>query len=160
MKKEKTLFLIMLLVQVGLFALCGYSLIQCFVYGAETDEFGSHFLEITYLFLHLIMVAIIFYLTFRAFKIKATLLPLMTMDENRIKIVKNNVISLVLAILFLGIGFYSTLRISGLDVPLLNIFPTGLSHDLMNAGYLFGSIALMYFLYPYVYVKEDKIQAE
>ena len=158
MKKERALFLIFSIVLVGLFGLCGYSLIQCFVYNAPKDDVGSHVLEIIYLFLHLIMVAIVFYLAFRAFKIKSSIVRLLMLDVNEVKIPKALIISAVVAVLFLFLGIYSTLHLFGLQTPPLDIFPIGLTHDLMNAGYLIGSIALVCFLYPFIHVKDENNQ--
>lgn len=151
MNKEKALFLILSIVLVGLFVLCGFSLIQCFVYGAGGEDAGSHVLEIIYLFLHLIMVAIVFYLAFRAFKVKVAITNLLMLDVNGVKITKSLVISGIVGGIFLFIGIYSTLHIVGLETPPLNIFPIGLTHDLMNAGYLIGVIALTCFIYPFIH---------
>ena len=154
MNKERALFLALSIVLVLLFGLCGYSLVSCFVYGTG-DELGSHVLEIIYLFLHLIMVAIVFYLAFRAFKVKTSILNLLMLDVNEVKITKSLVISGILSVLFLFMGFYATLHICGLKTPPLDIFPIGLSHDLMNAGYLFGFVSLTCFVYPWFHVKKD-----
>lgn len=157
MKKEKALFLALSLVMIGLFILCGFSLVTCFVYGTG-DEFGSHVLEIIYLFLHLIMVAIVFYLAFRAFKVKASIVNLLMLDVNGVKITKSLIISGIVGAIFLFTGIYSTLHICGLKTPPLDIFPVGLSHDIMNASYLFASIAIACFIYPFIHepVVENK----
>ena len=155
MNKEKALFLALLVVLVGLFGLCGFSLVQCFVYNASGEDAGSHFLEITYLFLHLIMIAIVFYLVFRAFKIKASIINLITLDVNEIRITKSLIISGILSVFFLFMGIYSTLHLLGLKTPPLDVFPIGLTHDLMNAGYFFGAIALTFFIYPFIHVRNE-----
>ena len=160
MNKEKSLFLIFSLVLVGLFVLCGYSLIQCFVYGSGEGEVGSHVLEIIYLFFHLIMIAIVFYLSFRAFKIKVSITNLLMLDEKGQRIKKPLIISGILAFVFFFIGIYSTLHLIGLQTPPLDIFPLGLTHDLMNAGYFFGSIALVLFIYPFIHEEEVISQAD
>ena len=156
MNKEKSLFLALIIVEVALFVLCGYSLVQCFVYGDGGTDAGSHFLEITYLFLHLIMIAIVFYLTFRAFRIKPAIIHLIMLDVNGIRIRKSLIISGIIATVFLFLGIYSTLHICGLKTPPLDVFPIGLVHDLMNAGYLFGFIALSFFLYPFIHENEKE----
>ena len=153
MKKIKTLFLILSIVLIGLFALCGFSLVQCFVYGSTDEETGSHFLEIAYLFLHLIMVAIVFYLSFRAFKVKPSLVHLMMLDVNEEKMPKSLIISGILSALFLFLGIYSTLHICGLQTPPLDVFPIGLAHDLMNAGYFVFAISFTFFVYPFIHEK-------
>lgn len=155
MKKEKALFLGFLIVLVGLFGLCGFSLIKCFVYGTA-EEGESNVLEIIYLFLHLIMIAIVFYLTFRAFRIKSSIIRLMMLDDNEKKTAKTLIISGILSGLFYTIGIYATLHIFGLKMPPLDYFSMSLSHDLMNAGFFFGSIGLVFFLYPFLYEKDEK----
>lgn len=159
MKKEKALFLVLSIVLIGLFILCGFSLVTCFVYGTGGD-FGSHVLEIVYLFLHLIMVAIVFYLAFRAFKVKASIVNLLMLDVNGVKITKSLVISGILSVLFLFVGIYSTLHILGLQTPPLDIFPIGLSHDFMNASYLFASISITCFVYPFIHKRAEISSAE
>lgn len=153
MNREKTLFLIYSIILVGLFILCGYSLIQCFVYNPSGDNDGSHVLEIIYLFLHLIMVAIVFYLSFRAFKVKTSIVNLLMLDVNGVKTKKSLIISGIIAVFFLFSGIYATLAISGLRLPPFDIFPIGMAHDIMNAGYFFGSIALVCFIYPFIKVE-------
>ena len=160
MNKEKTLFLIFSIVLVGLFVLCGFSLVQCFVYGSSEGEVGGHVLEIIYLFFHLIMVAIVFYLSFRASKIKVSITNLLMLDEKGQRIKKPLIISGILAFVFFFIGIYSTLHICGLKTPPLDVFPIGLTHDLMNAGYFFGSIALVLFIYPFIHEHEIVTQAD
>ena len=152
MSKEKSLFLILSIILGGLFILCGYSLIQCFVYNAGGEDAGSHVLEIIYLFLHLIMLAIVFYLAFRAFKIKTSITNLLMLDVNEVKIVKSLVISGIVAVFFLFTGIYSTLAVCGLKLSPFDIFPIGIAHDFMNAGYFFGVISLTCFIYPFVHV--------
>lgn len=144
----------------GLFILCGYSLIQCFVYGSDEGEVGGHVLEIIYLFFHLIMVAIVFYLSFRAFKIKVSFVNLLMLNEKGQRIKKPLIISGILTGVFFFIGIYSTLHLIGLQTPPLDIFPLGLTHDLMNAGYFFGSIALVLFIYPFIHEEEVISQAD
>ena len=156
MNKEKTLFLVLSIILIGLFALCGFSLVQCFVFSnGGQDEAGSRFMEIAYLFLHLIMVAIILYLAIRAFVKGPSIIHLMTLDVNGVRMNKSTIISAILTAIFMFIGIYSTLHICGLKMPLLDIFPLGLSHDLMNAGYLIGLISLTFLIYPFVHVKEE-----
>ena len=82
------------------------------------------------------------------------------LDEKGQRIKKPLIISGILAGIFFFIGIYSTLHICGLTMPPLNAFPIGLTHDLMNAGYLFGSIALVLFIYPFIHEQEIVTQAD
>ena len=161
MNRVKVFFLSLCITLGVLFALCGFSLVQCFVFssGAQ-DEAGSRFMEIAYLFLHLIMVAIILYLAIRAFIKGPSIIHLMSLDVNQVRLTKSTIISSIVAALFLFMGIYSTLFISGLKLPVLDLFSLGLAHDLMNAGFLFGSVALTCFIFPFVHKKEIKTQAE
>ena len=160
MKKEKALLLGLLIALGALFILCGFSLIRCFVYSTALQDGDSNVLEIVYLFIHLIMIAIIFYLAFRGFKIKISIINLIMLDENGDRNTKSLVISGVLSGLFYIIGIYSMLHIFGLPMPPLNFFSISTSHDLMNAGLLFGTVGLTLFLYPFLYEKEIKTSAE
>lgn len=154
MNKEKTLFLVLSIILIGLFALCGFSLVQCFVFSSGgQDEAGSRFMEIAYLFLHLIMVAIILYLAIRAFIKGPSIIHLMSLDVNQVRLTKSTIISAIIAALFLFMGIYSTLFVLGLKLPVLDLFSIGLAHDLMNAGYLVGILALAFLIYPSVHIK-------
>ena len=159
MKKEKVLFLVFLIILVCLFALCGYSLIKCFVYNSFDADGDPNILDIAYLFLHLIMIAIVFYLAFRAYKIKSSILYLFysTLDDNK-KIKGYTTVSLVLSVVLYAIGIYSTLHIFGLPCPPLNYLSATFSYDFMNAGYFFGTVALVFFIYPFI--MEKKTSAE
>ena len=156
MNKEKTLFLILSIVLLGLFVLCGYSLVVCFVYGDGDTDIDSHVLEIIYLFLHLIMIAIVFYLSFRAFKIKTSIANLLMLDVNGVRIIKSLIISGIIGGISLFIGVYATLHLCGLKTPPLHVFPTGLAYDLMNAGYFFTVVAITLFIYPFICKKEKE----
>lgn len=160
MKKEKILLLCLLIVLGALFILCGFSLVKCFVYSTALEEGDNNVLEIGYLFIHLIMNAIIFYLAFRGFKLKISIMNLLMLDDSGNRSKKALIISGVLSGVFFVIGIYSTLHILGLPMPPLNYLSLSTSHDLMNAGFLFGAVALTFFLYPFLYEKEDKKSTE
>lgn len=160
MKKERILLLSFLIALGGLFVLCGFSLVRCFVYGGELEEGDNNILEIGYLFIHLIMIAIIFYLAIRGFIVKISILNLIMLDENGQRNKKSLIISGVLSGVFLFVGIYSTLHVLGLNMPPLNFFSPSTAHDLMNAGYLFGIVALVFFLYPFLHEEENKPVAE
>ena len=159
MKKEKTLFLVFLFVLGALFLLCGYSLVRCFVYNTFDDNGDPSILEIIYLFIHLVIIAIVFYLAFRAYKIKSSIVYLLTTGDNdEKKTLKSRIISGILSGIFLTIGFYSMLHIFGVPCPPLNYLSMSFAHDFMNAGYFFGSIALVFFIYPFIADKNQKAE--
>ena len=149
MKKEKTIFIIQA-IELGLsFLLCGYSLIMCFAMGTN-EEVGSYILEVSYLFLHLIAVAMIFYLSLRAVKFGSFFIRNVMFDSQGYISKPKKVISLVLSILFLGLGIYSILQISGLSLPLSGVISFVVWHDLMNGFILLSMISLSFYLYSFV----------
>jgi len=153
MKKENVLFIAMMVGEIMLFLLCGFSLIQCFVFGNFDEDLGGHIIEIIYLFIHLIATAIIFYLSFKAFKQGPSIMNNLMLDEDNNKITSKLITSGILAVLFIAVAIYSTLHVSGLNMPLLDKLSIGLAHDLMNAGYLLFLIAASLFVYPFIFTK-------
>ncbi len=150
MKKEAKLF-VGFCIGLGLsFLLCGFSLIRCFVFGFKGDEIMSDILEITYLFMHLIIVAIIFYFAFRAIKFGSFFINNLTVDQYGNKYLKKHITFIVLSVLFLGLSIYATLAVIGLKVPLYDLMGLIIWHDLMNAGYLLTMIFVSFVIYPYV----------
>ena len=78
------------------------------------------------------------------------------LDANGVKMKKSLIISAIIAVFFLFSGIYATLAICGLRLPPFDIFPIGMAHDIMNAGYFFGSIALICFIYPFIKVESKE----
>ena len=156
MKKTQNLFLAMCIVLVALFLLCGYSLIKCFVIGYDGDDVMSHIFEISYLFIHLIVVAIIFYLSFKAYKTKSIFIDNLTVDQNGYKYPKKHIVFIVLAALFFILGIYATLAAFGLKMPLYNVMGHVIWHDLMNGCLLLTLIFLSFVIYPYLVDKKGE----
>ena len=156
MRKEAKLFLAMLIFLGLSFLLCGYSLVMCFVYGMDGDAIGTSILEIAYLFLHLVAVAILFYLFFRAMKFESFFVRGLMVDQNGVRYVKKQAIFAVFAFLFLLLSIYATLEVFGANLPLYDFFGMTIWHDLMNAGYLITALFLLFFLYPFFYEHNEK----
>ena len=134
-----------------LFLLCGYSLIMSFVLNGTSDSIMSHLFETSYLFLHLIILGILFYLTFRALmKGSAIMANIMMKDHNRKNIV-TMVIAAVLATIFLSLGIYAALIAFGAPVPLSDIFNGVVSHAIMNASFLATTLGISFFIFPFLY---------
>ena len=149
-RKDSLLFLIMAIVMVLSFLLCGYSLIRVFVIGYEGEDIGSHIFEISYLFVHLIVVAILFYLYFRAYKFGSFFTKGLTVDQNGVKYHKKHIVFAIIGSLLVLIAIYSTLQIIGLKFPLYDFMGEVIWHDLMNGCYLLSVIFISFFIYPYV----------
>ena len=134
-----------------LFGLCGYSLVISFVINMESDSIMSHLFETSYLFLHLVIIGIIFYLTFRALmKGSAIMANIMMKDHNKKNIV-TMVISAILGVLVLLVGIYASLIAFNAPVPLSNIFAGVVSHAIMNACFLATMLAISFFIFPFLY---------
>ncbi len=129
---------------------------MCFVYGMDQDAIGTSILEIAYLFLHLVAVAILFYLFFRAMKFESFFVRGLMVDQNGIKYVKKQIVFAVFSVLFLALGIYATLEVFGAHLPLYDFFGLTVWHDLMNACYLISAIFLVFFLYPFFYEHNEK----
>ena len=149
MRKDKNLFIGLCIAMVASFLLCGYSLIRCFVIGFDNEDVASSLFEISYLFIHLIIVAIIFYLSFRAIKQKSFFISNLMVGPNQEKYVKKQIVFGVLAFLFLSITVYATLNVFGLKLPLHDFMGHIIWHDLMNGGLLFTIIFTSFAIYPF-----------
>ena len=154
MKKTKALFIGLCAATVLSFLLAGYSLIVCFVYGpVDEGSTGSHFLELSYLFLHLIACGILFYLFFRATRLGSFFIENVVLDEDKNPFKGKRICFIALSVLFLFVAVYSTLQVAGLNLPLYVEFGYVIWHDLMNAMYLLTFIFVSFIIYPFVYDK-------
>ena len=151
--KSQKLFLFVAIVLVLLFLIAGYSLIKVLYQDDWENNFGLFLLESIYLVMHLIFIAIIFYLNFRAYKLGAQFLPGLTITKDGEMNKKSFILSLVFGIIFLIIGVYSLIVTFNFDLP-LGSFLGGLSYDLYNGAFLLFLIALEIFLYPILYIKK------
>lgn len=158
MKKESKFFLVVLIAIILLFFLTGFSLIMCFITPFNETELLSHILEISYLFIHLAALAIVFYITFRAFRFSSVLLMNIMINKDGSKATSKQIIFAILSAISLLVGIYSTLVISNVNLPLNNFFSFVIWHDLMNAFYLLFVIFLTFTLYPIFALK--KVEAK
>ncbi len=145
----------MLVLQTLLFSLCGYSLIKCFVLDADDTTLMHHLFELSYLFLHLIIIAIIFYLTFRAMmKGSQIFFNLMIKDRDE-KNIKALIIASVLSFVFILLGVYSALLAFGAPIPLSNVLGGVVSHAIMNASLLALLLSVTAIIFALIYKKGD-----
>lgn len=153
MKKIKKLFASLSLCLGLLFVLCCTSIIFVFVY--NFNNVSEELLAVAYLFIHLIILAVIFYLSFKAYLQKPQIMNILMINENNQPIQKSKIVALIIAILGFIVGFYFTLLIFNLPIP-LSFMSSGLKHALMNVGYTVAIVALHFYLYPLFFKTENK----
>ena len=157
--KEKNLFVGLCIGTIISFILCGYSLISCFVFSDETG-LGSHILEISYLFLHLILCAIVFYLAFRAIRFGSFFIKNVVYDENG-KVYKSKKVGFIItSIVFLVIFIYSMIQAFTMSLPLATELGKVVWHDLMNGFFLLTVIFTLFVLYTFVPYNRDNKKFE
>ena len=154
MKKEKNIFLGLCVGVVISFLLCGYSLITCFAFD-DTTGLGSHILEISYLFLHLVLCGILFYFSFRAMKFGSFFIKNVTYDENGDPYKSKRITFIVLDSIFVIIFVYSIIQCFTMTLPLAVELGKIVWHDIMNATFLASIIFATFILYP-LYVPYDR----
>ena len=146
--KTKKLFLVLLIVIGVLFVGCAASIFAVFLKDFDTDS--ANVLGLVALFFHLLILAVIFYLTFKAYWLdKSSLLAVFTLDEKGNLIKNTRTVAIVVMSLFLTLGIYMTLLVCNLSLP-LSFFVKSLKFTLMNIGYSIGILALFFVLYPIV----------
>lgn len=158
--KEKTLFTIYCIAIGVSFLLCGYSLIDCFALTPNPDELGSHYLEIAYLFMHLIVCGILFYLSFRALRLGSFFIKNNVFDFDGKLFKKKWVVYIVFASLFFAIFVYSFVQAITMKLPLAVQLGEIIWHDIMNAAFLISVSLLMFVLYRLVPFKRSNKHAE
>lgn len=151
MKKEKKLFLSLIVCLALLFALATVSII--FVFVVDFTNTSENIMATVYLFAHSIVVAGAFYFAFKAFIQRSQLMRIFMLDEYEQPLKKSKIVCIVLSSLSFLIGIYFTLLVFGLQIP-LNEFAKGLKYALMNVGYSVGIVTLHFALYPTFYSKE------
>ncbi len=145
---EKNLFLGLCIASGISFLLCGYSLISCFALDSG-EGLGSHVLEISYLFLHLILCAIIFYLSFRAMKFGSFFIKNVVFDENGYPYKGKRIALIVIDVLLLGVFVYSLIQGITMSLPLSAELSKIVWHDIMNASFILVCILLSFILYSF-----------
>ena len=158
--KEKTLFTIYCIAIGVSFILCGYSLIDCFALTPNPDELGSHYLEIAYLFMHLIVCGILFYLSFRALRLGSFFIKNNVFDFDGKLFKKKWITYIIFASLFFVIFVYSFVQVITMKLPLAVQLGEIIWHDIMNAAFLISISLLMFVLYRLVPFKRSNKHAE
>lgn len=147
MDKTKNLFLALLITLGLLFAGCCASIIGTFVVDFDTE--ATNVMALVYLVFHLLVIAITFYLAFKAYYTgKSSLLEIFTINEKGQLIKKTRVVAIVISAIFWCIAIYATLLVCGLEIP-LSFFAPALKHALMNFGYSVAIVAIYFVIYPF-----------
>lgn len=146
MKKTKNLFLALCITLVILFAGCVASILAVFL--KDFDVEAANVLGLVFLFFHMLIIAVFFYLAFKAFWTgKSSLLGVFTVDDKGNVINGTRIASIIICALLMCMGIYMTLVVCGLQIPLSD-FPKSLKFALMNVGYSLGIISIFFILYP------------
>ena len=140
-----------------LFLLGGTSLIITFALNNELfqDSTISGVFEISYLFLHLVLLGIIFYLTFRAYMKGSNIMAAFMMKDFNKKNVTSIVIMAILAAFSLTLSIYAILLVFGVQMPLYQYVNNIAAHSIMNAMLLVFLISISFIIFTFLY-KEDK----
>ena len=160
MTKEKKIFLSLVILTIVSFLLCGYSLISCLAFSGNEEELGSHILEISYLFMHLILCAIIVYLSFRAMKFGSFFVKNVVFDANGYPSKGRRILFIVLGSLFFLLFIYSFIQAVWMRLPLASEIGLVVWHDIMNGSFLALCIFIIFLIYPIVPYKKDNKHAE
>ncbi len=160
MNKEKNIFIGLVVGTTISFLLSGYSLISCLAFNGNEEELGSHILEISYLFLHLILCAIVVYLSFRAMRFGSFFVKNVVFDDNGYPSKGRRILFIVLESLFFLVFIYSFIQSFFMILPLAKELGLVVWHDIMNGSFLALIIFLIFLIYPIVPFKKDNKYAQ
>lgn len=141
---KKSNYFLALLIDLGaLFALVCFSIIFAVTKSSSVAENVKveHFMGFAYLFIHLIVLAFLFYFTLKAYLTKSQLVSIFMTNEDGSLNKKARVRAIVGAFIFGIIGVYFGLISFGLDIP-LSFFALGLKLALMNVGISASSVCV------------------
>lgn len=134
MKKSK--FFLGLTIALGLlFVLDCFSIIFCVKNGGSVDSSQKveHILGFVYLFIHMLILVVVFYFSLKAYLQKSQLISIVMTNEDGTKNKKAMIRAIVFGSLAAIVGVYFALVTFGLNIP-LSFFSLGLKTALMNVG--------------------------
>lgn len=152
MKNTKKLYLFMMITEGLLFALGAFSLIFCYV--NKLTSGNQNLLGRVYLIAHLVIVAGVFYYTFKAFANEPYIMKVFMIEDNNTPLKKSRIVAIVICAISLAIGLYFGLLSFDLPLP-LSFFTKALRFALMNFGLTTGLLALYFIIFPSIYLKEE-----
>ena len=147
MKKRKY-FLGLMVAEVILFVLCCASIILCVINGSSvpSDKHTEHIMAFVFLFFHLVILAVLFIYTLKAYLTKSMFIQIVTTKESGEKNKKAVVVCSILAGIFALIGVFFITVLCGVD-SFGKIFSMGLQYALMNAGLTVSTLCLFLVFY-------------
>ena len=139
---------------VTLFVLCCASIILCVLNGGSvpSDKKVEHTMAFVFLFLHLVIIGVLFIYTLKAYLAGSMFIQIVTTKDSGEKNKKAVVVCSILAGIFALIGVFFITVLCGVD-SFGKIFSLGLQYALMNAGLTISTLCL--FL---VFYKPDEIK--
>lgn len=157
MKKRKY-FLILIIALVALFALCCASIILCVLNGSNVpdEKRVEHTMSFVFLFLHLIVLAILFFYSLRAYLTRSALIQIITTKDDGTKNKKTVIYSSIFGAFFLLIAVYFTTVLCGVE-SFGSVFSLGLQFALANSGYTIATLCLFLLVYK---PDPDKVVSE
>jgi hypothetical protein len=145
MSKTKKYLLAFLCAIGGLFFVGCASIIIIFVIDFKSSS--ENIIGTAYLFLYLLAIAYIFYITFRAYLTKPQVLSVVMIDDHGLVIKKSLTTTLVLSIIAGAIFAFTFALAVGLD-KVIPIFSKGVTFALMNTALAVLVICLFFHFYP------------
>ena len=147
MNKEKKFFLTFTLIFTALFIFDCFSIINVFVFNFVNSS--ENLLSVAYLFLQMIILALFFYWSLKAYLTKSRILSVMCLYDNGT--INKSVVTkgIVFASIFFLASIYFGLSWIGLNLG-LDFFVTGLKSALTNFSLMITAVAMSFVLYPYL----------
>lgn len=148
MKKEAKHFLINLVIISLLFVLVCFSLVMA-LFNLFSQEINmSKILEISYLFIHIVALALLFFVYFNAFKNGSALIKNIMLETTKKKTKTKIITFMLVGTIFLLLAIYSSLIVAHLNLFLVNVIGYISWLDLMNGFYLLAFICFTFAFYP------------
>jgi len=130
-----------------LFALVCFSIIRVFVINFEkTSQNG---LAVAFLFLHMVLIAVAFYMATKAFLRGPSLMNVLMTDDHGNALKKSVVVASIICGLGWLIGVYMLILVCGAN-SFLSFFAPALKYALMNVGFSVAIVAAFFAHYPMV----------
>ena len=156
MKPRSKYFLGLSILLGGLFLFCCFSIIFCVLNFSKlpADKATENYMAFSYLFIHLIAVAIVFYFALKSYLIKDQILSVMMSQENGQKNPSAFKKALVFSIIFGILGIFFFLNAFGI-ISVMKFFSLALNLALTNVFLSVSAVALYCYFYK-VEPKEEK----
>jgi len=153
MKKRSKYFLGLSALIAGLFLFCCFSIIFCVLNfpNLPAEKATENYMAFAYLFIHLIIVAVVFYFALKSYLVKDQILSVLMTHESGRKNDSAYKKVLVFSIIFAVLGIFFFLNAFGI-ILVMSFFSLGLNLALTNVFLSVASVSL----YCYFYKVEPK----